>query len=117
MKKGYQLLEMRALDNLAKWPHQHILLVPILFWLIDEIKLELKEELKNVELEVIKAEYHGAYPCLGIHYFNQKNPEDIGPIVEATIERLLSKKTAFDFVKHAEKGNINWNDVLKKVMS
>jgi hypothetical protein len=118
MKKGYQLLEVRALDNFAKWPHQHILLVPILFWLVDEINLELKTELKNVQLEVIKAQYLGpAYPALGIHYFNRKNPDDVGPIVETAIERLLNKKSVFDFVKFAEKGNINWNEVLTKLMT
>ena len=60
---------------------------------------------------------YGAYPCLGIQYFNEKNPEDVGPIVEAAIERLLKKKTVFDFVKYAEKDNVNWNKVLTKVMS
>jgi hypothetical protein len=104
MEKGYQLLELSVLDNYAKRPHQHALLVAILFWLVDELNLQLKGELKNVHLEVIKAQYVGnGYPTLGIHYFNQENPKDVGPVIEAAVERLLNEKSVHSFVKYAEK--------------
>jgi hypothetical protein len=120
MKKGYQLLLKEPLDDFSRWPHQHVMLVAILHWLVEKLNLELKVELKNApaQLEVIKAQYVGdGYPTIGIHYFNRENPDDIGPIVEATIERLLKERSMLDFVEYAGKGDVNWNDVLIKLMN
>ena len=103
---------------LAKHPNQHVLLMALMGWLIDEINVILKSELKDAELEIIKAQYVGdGYPALGIHYFNRQNPEDVGPILEATVERLLSNRSVSQFISYACKSSMNWNEALIKLMT
>ena len=90
MKKGYQLLVTPKLAGLQRQRFSHQPLMSILLWLIECVDSDLKDELKDVSLEVVTAQYVGdGYPCLAIHYFNKENPQDVGPIVEAAVERLL----------------------------
>jgi hypothetical protein len=119
MKKGYQLIEPRLLDPLFKYPNQHVILVPLLFWLADEINLILRKESKEAVVEVIKEQYVGpGFPNLGVHYLNRENPEDVGPLIESTIERILSEKPIAEFVKFASQNvNVNWNETLAKLMA
>jgi len=89
----------------------------ILLWLIECVDSDLKDELKDVSLEVVTAQYVGdGYPCLAIHYFNKENPQDVGPIVEAAVERLLDEKSVLDLVEFIATSNVNWTARLNKIM-
>ncbi|MDB6022755.1 MAG: hypothetical protein JWQ04_2612 [Pedosphaera sp.] len=117
MKKGYQLLVTQKLDNLLKQRYSHQILIAILLWLIERINRDLKDQLKDASLEVVKAQYVGdGYPCLAIHYFNKVNPQDVSPIVEAAVERLLGEKSVLDLVEFIVTSNIAWSDKLSQIM-
>jgi hypothetical protein len=118
MNKRYQLIEAVPIDSLSKSPNQQVILMPLLFWLANEINLILRRESMEAVVEVIKAQYIGpGFPTLGIHYFNRENPEDVGPLVESTIERILSEKPVSEFVKFASQSTVNWNETLAKLMA
>ena len=118
MNKGYQLIEARPIDPLFKSSNQHVILMPLLFWLANEINLTLKKESKEAVVEVIREQYLGpGFPSLGIHYFNRENPEDVGRLVESTIERILSEKPVSEFVKFVSESTLNWNETLTELMA
>jgi len=117
MKKGYQLLVTPKLAGLQRQRFSHQPLMAILLWLIECVDSDLKDELKDVSLEVVTAQYVGdGYPCLAIHYFNKENPQDVGPIVEAAVERLLDEKSVLDLVEFIATSNVNWTARLNKIM-
>lgn len=117
MKKEHQLLVTEKLDGLLKQKHSYQILIAILYWLIERINRDLKDELKGVSLEVVKAQYVGpGYPCLAIHYFNRENPQDVSPIVEAAVERLLGEKNVLDLIEFIVSRNVDWSDRLTQIM-
>ena len=116
MRKPYevQLLSVKRLDELASWPTQMVVAVAILFWMKEEVKLALKDELENVEVELAWARYHGAgYPALALRYLNRVNPKDIGFLVEATMDEILDGKHLTEFMEYAAKSGIDWSKKLE----
>jgi hypothetical protein len=107
MKKGYQIIEPRVLDPLLARPTNHAFALLILSWLCERLPQELSEHAQQVEFEVIGVSYMGSYPALGLHY-KEPNPPDLGPLVEATVDRLLRDKPVLDLVKFIEANKVDW---------
>jgi hypothetical protein len=92
---GYQVVELRAIDNLIRNQNSLEIQISVLLWLIKCTQSELVG--KGIELEVIKVEYLGAYPAIGIKYLSQDVPDLESFIVERcehvlntfTVENLL----------------------------
>lgn len=107
MNKGYQLIELALLDRLLATPSAATITVALLSWLVEAIRNELDGQLIAVELEVIRAEYLGPYPVIGVHYVNADAP-DLGPLIEATATRLLQTKAVSEFVAFVPRSGRDW---------
>jgi hypothetical protein len=115
MSKGYQLLETPCLSDLVAAPKNFDLSVAVLSWLVEVISEELKEQLDRAEIEVIRAEYFGAYPALGIHYKGDPE-EDLGPIVEAMAAKVLRERPVSDFVSYLMRAGTDWRKVTDDIV-
>ena len=116
MSKNYQIVEPPTLAGLFGTPANFDIAVALFTWLIDRLREDLKEQLVGAELEVIRAEYHGAYPAIGIHYDSDTDPNDLGPLVESTIAKLLSERTLADFLSFVASSKIDWKEVTDKLV-
>jgi hypothetical protein len=95
-------------------------LIAIEHWLIQELNSELKKYLVGAQIEVIKVEYIGAYPGLGYRYKNPNAIDNLGPLLEVSINRILKEKSMMDFISflEAQKANgTDWNALATKIMS
>lgn len=117
MSKGYQLLEAAA--PLAKFlanPKTLEVSVLILAWLAAQLSVELKDQLIGAHIEVIRAEYQGAYPALGIHY-EREDKEDLGPLVEMKMAELLRSRSILELLQFAQEAKITWRHRADQLMS
>ncbi|MEP6987731.1 MAG: hypothetical protein ABI970_19165, partial [Chloroflexota bacterium] len=101
MAKGYRIIEPIQIDPLLKYDRYHSHAMPIFYWLIGELYKELKDQLADVEIEVIKVEYMGAYPALGLYYeikpYEAPNFE-LEKTVEETANRLLRERPISEII-------------------
>jgi len=98
IEKTYQIIEPMSLDFLFSNPRHTKLAVEIFQWLIPQLYLTLGDQLKNVEIDVIRVSYLGNYPAIGL-YYRIPGDSDVGKTVESAIERLIREKPAIDFFK------------------
>ncbi len=117
MKKGYQVMELSLLDPLFSQRKYFDFAIAIFYWLIRELHVELKDQLAGAQIEVIRVEYLGAYPALGIHYGNSGEVKDLEPLVEATIYRLLQEKPVIELVTFIAASGTDWKEVTTKLMT
>jgi hypothetical protein len=96
--KGYQIIELFALDQLVKRTERHEFLVLVLNWLIQQINAVAGDRLRHVEIEVITVTYFGSYPALGVHY-KGGDKTDAGPLVESIADELLREKPVIDLIR------------------
>ena len=116
MSKSYQIVEPPTLAGLFGAPTNFTIAVALFTWLIHLLREDLKEELVGAELEVIRAEYQEAYPAIGIHYLGDTSPDDLGPLVESMIARLLSERTLTDFLAFVARSKIDWKEVTDNLV-
>jgi hypothetical protein len=115
MSKGYQIIEPDTLVGLFADPKYFELSVALFTWLIERLREDLKEQLVPAELDIIRVEYCGAYPAIGIHY-HDRNPNDLGPLVESTIAKLMSERPVLEFVSFVARSKLDWREVTDKLM-
>jgi hypothetical protein len=115
MYKGYQLIPSDRLDSLVRAFKHSDFLIAIHHWLIPQLNAELKDQLANVELEVIKIEYLGAYPGLGVHYLAEI--PDVAPLIEATIDRLLQERPVSELITFIVASGIDWQAETSRIMT
>jgi hypothetical protein len=116
MSKGYQIVEPRALDELIREPRNRMAAVAVLSWVCEMLRLELQNRCQRVEFEVINVTYLGSYPAIGIHYLD-KDPQDIGPIVQATVDRILQERSALELISFIAQENADWHQKTAKLFS
>ena len=116
MKKGYTLLVAGQLDAVLRAFHDVDFLVAIQYWLIQQLQDELKDKLTGVKIEVIKAAYHGAYPCLALSYDDPSNAPDISDLVETAIDQILQEKPVSDLITFFRTSGIDWSLEAQKIM-
>lgn len=114
--KGYQLLEVDVLDGILGLPTNFDVNVALLSWLVEQLHIELGERLQGNEVEVILAQYHGAYPALGIHY-PTPGSDDVGPLVETTIAELLTRRSVEDFIFFLARTPTDWRKTTDGLMA
>lgn len=120
MSGGYQLLDKLVppqLDRLCAHPKYFTFAVAILSWLAEQLTVELKEQLVDAQITVIKAEYLGAYPCLAIHYDHPAEAQDLAPLVKAGIKGLLENRSILDLMDFIGAGGRDWNMFTTALMS
>jgi hypothetical protein len=116
-KRGYALLSVEPLDFLAKHQRYHVLIMPFLHWLAHEVNQELKTQIPNAAVELIKARYVGpGYPSLGV-YSDGGIPENSDLIVDAIINRLVKEKSVADLLTFIEQNDQDWQAVHDKLMN
>lgn len=93
---GYQIVELEAIDKLIVSQASLHIQVAIILWLIDHAKFSLKRD--DIKLALIKVEYAGAYPAIGIEYISQTF-EDLEPIVIQECELALNNITVNGLVE------------------
>ena len=108
--KGYQIIEPKALHPLFSNPVHHVFAVAIMSWLCEIMRVELQEHIEHVDFNVICVTYMGSYPAIGIQYKNQEY-QDIAPLVEVTIDRILTEKSILELTGFIGASKPNWKDV------
>jgi hypothetical protein len=116
MSKGYQIIEPPLIAPLMANAKHHECLVMIGQWLIQQLYLELKTELEGVELEIIKVQYHEAYPALGIHY-TSSDIDDVSDLVERTAGRLLHETSVAELIRFISTSGVDWSEATSKLMN
>lgn len=108
---GYQLIEPATLDRVFAVPGNFAIAVAMFHWLIDELHRELGDQLQGVTLQVVRVEYLGAYPALGLQY--EREGHDVGPLVEQTIERILRSRPVASFAQFVGQSRLDWDAVMR----
>lgn len=106
---GHQLIEPYELRFLYIRRKYFNIAVAVFHWLIQELYVELKDHLDGIEIKVIDGTHHhpdNSYPVLGVFYENLEMP-DKGPLIEATIERLLKKRSVIELVNFISENDID----------
>jgi hypothetical protein len=116
MKKGYQVIEPSTLHPLFANSKYDVFAVAFLSWLCELLRLEFRDQIQYVEFDVISVSYGANYPAIGIHYKDQ-DYHDIGPAVEASIDRNLREKSAMELIKFLTEGGVDWNEVSSRKMA
>ena len=116
MKRGYQIIEPSALQPLFSSPLYDVFAVAMMTWLCDLLRLELQDHLQQVDFEVICVTYLGSYPAIGIHY-KDEDYQDVGPLAETVIERILREKSALEFARFIAERGINWQQITTTTLS
>jgi hypothetical protein len=109
---GYQLIEPLSLGRFPCSMRSGSIVVAVLSWLIELIRVELGERLGPAKIELIQGEYFGIYPAIGIKYATEE-PEDLEPLVEEIVARLLKEKTMSDFIDYLMRTDCDWARVAK----
>lgn len=119
--KSYMLIDITKIDKLYILPKDFDYLVAIYSWLIYRVELELKDQLGEATIEILKVTHHdptNSYPGLGIYHpdFN-KLPHDLGNLVTATMDRLLQETPAIEMLNFiCTKGN-DWKAKTEEIMN
>jgi hypothetical protein len=103
------------LSCLFKKPIHFEFAVAIFSWLIPEIYAALGDELKDVDIEIIRVTYHGSYPALGAHY-KDKMPKNVGPLIESSIDRILLEKPVIELIAAVGASKIAWRELTENII-
>ena len=114
MSEGYQVVEPECLSALTASPHQVEFAVAVLYWLQQALRAELGSRLEGVDIDIIRVEYHGAYPALGLKY-REKVPA-IGRLVEDAANRLLRNRSVADLSDFIARTDRNWGQLSRDLM-
>jgi len=117
MKKPHQLLATDCIDGLFRYERTHPIAVAILAWLIESINRDYPEALHGTELGIVNGRFVGnGYPAMGIHYEDMNNPRDIGPLIEATVEKLVRERPISDLIEFLARSNTDWTEAARSIV-
>jgi hypothetical protein len=68
MNKDFQILESNALHSLFAYPLDQVFALATMTWLCHQLSFELQDHIGRVHFDVIRAEYMGPYPAIGVQY-------------------------------------------------
>lgn len=112
--KGYQVMVLPILDELFSNPTNFTFSIIIFDWLISEMRK--RGVLQGIDVEIIKVDYMGAYPCLGINYHDPNTAINKEASIEETVRSILHQKTTYDFVQYVMSTSKNWDEMTKQIM-
>jgi hypothetical protein len=116
MSTGYEIIEPPPLASLLATLRHASFSVALLTWLAREVQTELGQKLSGARLEVIPVFSHGGsgFPALGLNHA-QKDSE-LGPLVEATIERLLSERPVLELAHFIAASETSWLEEASRLL-
>ena len=65
---------------------------------------------------MIRAEYHGSFPAIGIRYASDDTP-DLSPLVEESVERALGSTPVMSLVSFLGASEVDWSAVAAPFVS
>jgi hypothetical protein len=104
---GYTVIEPPSLEEWLGTVKNRAMLVALLSWLRHRLSKALKDDYPALIIDVIKVEYLGVYPALGVHGTNDV-AADIPERVNALTEQILSGSSVVDFLNFALDDGIDW---------
>lgn len=104
---GYTIIELPSLGEWSVTVKNRGMLVALLTWLRHRLSEALKDDFPELRVDVIKVEYLGAYPALGIQR-GDSVPSDIDARLNDLTERILLESSVTDFLNFALDDGIDW---------
>jgi len=104
---GYTIIEPPSLEEWLGTVKNRAMLVALLSWLQLRLSETLKDNSPALRIDVIRVDYLGAYPALGVHG-NNDVPADIAERLNALTEQILSSSSVADFLNFALDDGIDW---------
>lgn len=111
---GYQIVEVPTLTRLAAAPTMTRFAVALLEWLVPRVQREVSTAISGVQVSVVRVEYLGAYPALGLTY--ERTDADAGQLASDAAERLLASTSLAEFLTSLELSTTDWRSVEQAVM-
>lgn len=106
--KNYTVVEVDKIDCLISNDLTYNWSVLLILFLIIKINKELTQTDKSFRLFLVKLDYHGEYPAIGIQYFdfNEDQVDEIELSIINMVNIYLSQSNIIDFVNffHEEEG-------------
>lgn len=97
--KGYQVVEIESLDKFITSEHLSTY-ISLLIWVASCIN-NMPKLSTHIQVDVIKVEYLGAYPALGIKYLAE-GQDDFEPVVHEEYEKLVAQTSVYELLKFIE---------------
>jgi hypothetical protein len=104
---GYTIIEPPSLEGWLGTVKNRAMLVALLSWLRHRLSEVLKDDSPTLRIDLIRVEYLGAYPALGVHG-TKDMPADIPERLDALTEQILSSSSLADFLNFALDDGIDW---------
>ncbi len=120
MNRGYRIIEPILINSMIVDKKYHAYAVSVLFWLVEAIYKALEDQIDTFDLEVIKVEYMGVYPALGLQYESMPYEAPNYPLeklIEETANRLLSEKPISELIKYIAASVVDWNEMTAWIMT
>lgn len=108
---GYQLINIEELDNIA-CENNSTLAIAIQLLIIRETN-KIAEYNDQVEVEILRVDYAGAYPCLAVKYLNP-DFDDIEETISHLFHQNIKKMAVEDLLKFIQL-NKSEIDSIKKL--
>ena len=110
---GYQIVEPQIIQQWLNIVVHREFLVALLYWLAERLTKQLSTKYPGIEVSVIKVQYHGAYPCIGIRYPDESVP-DLCESSEQSIENLIRNTSVLDFIQFVFSSKKSWSNLSKE---
>ncbi|MCC2974214.1 hypothetical protein [Massilia sp. IC2-476] len=113
---GYTIIEPPSLGEWLGTVKNCGMLVALLTWLRHRLSEALKDDFPVLRIDVIKVEYLGTYPALGIQCSDDV-PSDIDARLNDLTNRILSDSSVTDFLNFALDDGIDWTAEAQTLLS
>lgn len=110
MPHSYFIVEITEIDCITSKPFHREFTVAFNEWVASRLRVELKDRLDNLVVEVIRFEYVSAYPVLGVRHVQGFS----GPVMlddaEELATRMLRLEPAAEMLKFASASAVSWTE-------
>jgi hypothetical protein len=107
--KGYQLIEHDTI--LSELLVSNEVIIGISYWFVSLLREDVDLKHLPIEIDVIRANYHGRYPCIGIHYLEPIN--NVQEIVFRKLEQYYSDLQFAAFYDYIKKNHVLINKSIE----
>jgi len=111
---GYTIVELPSLERWLSSVNNSSMLVALCTWLTHRLSQALHDDYPSLIIEVIRVDYLGAYPALGLR--DERNSDNLPERINDLAERILSSSSISDFLDFAFKDNIDWEAKAKTLL-
>ena len=118
MDRRYLIFEPEQVSPMINETSNYEIIIAVLSWLVDELKVELKDRLSETDFGVIKTfgKFGGAYPGIAIYSDKMEYFDAEYKLIEAVSEKILQENSVRTFVRYVGKAENDWTDITKETM-